>query len=431
MADGTTEYTAKTNTPPEYTAKTGTSELGTIPTEYTAKTSGNELSLEGEIYQRAEKMAEQILAQRATRASVEGSGRIFTYFKPEEDIIRDQKQIVTTGLWSNNTGSLLTFYSSSAETATQKTYYLDTYNLDPVTDDDAEVQFSLAFGHKYGSGSESNNYRYSSKAIYAQYKSLLLDSSAELFTFGDSTTSDKIYTIAMQRERMKDKINAGNWELNLAKLTGDTYANTDYTGSNIAVSASNEIITLVDYSLASSSSIASTENEYYYIVSGSITNGVYTGVTDPATPTHYGIFYPKKGVMVLNGDKLNTNLGFNSVTSSNVDGENIFKLFTSISGSAIIDTTKAFIARSEEEIASTYYFVRAKNAEYNYSNNTSFTTGSLGELKHKTFINDPKTYVTEIGLYNEDNELLAITKVSQPIQKAFNKEVSFAVKLDF
>ena len=373
----------------------------------------------------ARTMAEQMIAEQTARANVARSGRIFTYFDPVDDIITDQKQTVTTGLWSNNTGSLGTFFSSSAETDTQKSYYLDVYNL-ATTDSDSEIQFSLAFGEKYGSGSESNNYRYSSKAIYAQYRNLLLDSSAELFTLGDSTTADSIYALSVQRSRMKDKLNAGNWQLHLAELNGDTHTNANFTGSNVAVSASNKVISLVDYSLNSTSSIDSAENEYYYIVSGTIAAGVYTPVT------HYGMFYPKRGILLLGGDKLNDNVSFNTVTSSNVDGENIMKLFKSISGSAVIDSTNdLFIARSEEDISSTYYFVRAKNAEYNYTNNMSFTTGSLGELRHKSFINAPKTYVSEIGLYNEENELLAITKVSQPIQKAFNKEVSFAVKLDF
>ena len=44
---------------------------------------------------------------------------------------------------------------------------------------------------------------------------------------------------------------------------------------------------------------------------------------------------------------------------------------------------------------------------------------------------DPKTYITSVGLYNEDRELLAIAKLSQPILKSTSREALIKVKLDF
>ena len=80
---------------------------------------------------------------------------------------------------------------------------------------------------------------------------------------------------------------------------------------------------------------------------------------------------------------------------------------------------------------STFFFTRVKNAEYNFSNNPSYVTGSDGDLGQSTFIGDPKTYITTVGLYNNDNELLAIAKLSKPILKSFSNEVLVKVKLDF
>ena len=71
------------------------------------------------------------------------------------------------------------------------------------------------------------------------------------------------------------------------------------------------------------------------------------------------------------------------------------------------------------------------NGEYNYSNNPSFITGSLGQLAFSTFINDPQTYVTTVGLYNNRKELLATAKLSQPLLKNFTREALIKVKLDF
>ena len=72
-----------------------------------------------------------------------------------------------------------------------------------------------------------------------------------------------------------------------------------------------------------------------------------------------------------------------------------------------------------------------KNAEYNYSNNPSFVTGSLGQLAYSTFVTDPQVYITTIGLYNQRRELLAVAKLSQPLLKSFTREALIKVKLDF
>jgi len=44
---------------------------------------------------------------------------------------------------------------------------------------------------------------------------------------------------------------------------------------------------------------------------------------------------------------------------------------------------------------------------------------------------DPKVYVTSIGLYNNDNELLAVAKLSKPVLKSKSDEVTFKIRLDF
>mgnify|MGYP001166711392 CR=1 FL=1 len=117
-----------------------------------------------------------------------------------------------------------------------------------------------------------------------------------------------------------------------------------------------------------------------------------------------------------------------------VQGDNAVKLFVALSSSAgLMPSTKTggIQARSSEQVKSTYYFVRVKNAEYNYSNNPSFVTGSLGELAFSTFINDPQVYITTVGLYNERKELLATAKLSQALLKNFTREALIKVKLDF
>ena len=100
------------------------------------------------------------------------------------------------------------------------------------------------------------------------------------------------------------------------------------------------------------------------------------------------------------------------------------KIFAAISGA------KHFICDSEEVITSQYYFARAKNFEFNYTNNPTFQDNT-GNLTFQSMISNPKTFITTVGLYNDNSELLAVAKLSQPVAKDFTKEALFRIKLDF
>jgi hypothetical protein len=100
-------------------------------------------------------------------------------------------------------------------------------------------------------------------------------------------------------------------------------------------------------------------------------------------------------------------------------------MWNAISGSGF------FGLNSEETITSDFVFVRARNSEFNYSENPSYISGSTGEVIYDYFINNPQTYMTTVGLYNDSNELLAVAKLSKPLNKDFTKEALVRVKLDF
>jgi hypothetical protein len=90
-----------------------------------------------------------------------------------------------------------------------------------------------------------------------------------------------------------------------------------------------------------------------------------------------------------------------------------------------------FQARRTENVSTSHYFVRANNREFNFSNNPTFVTGSVGAFVNSSFERDPKVYITTVGLYDDANELLAVAKTSKPIEKSFDKEIAIKVKLDF
>ena len=106
-----------------------------------------------------------------------------------------------------------------------------------------------------------------------------------------------------------------------------------------------------------------------------------------------------------------------------------------MSGAALLEDGSGdfmgFQGRGAEKVKSTHYFVRIKNAEYNFSNNPSFVTGSEGDLAHPLMYNDPRTYITTVGLYNYSKELVAVAKVSEAIPKSFSLEGLIKVRLDY
>ena len=86
---------------------------------------------------------------------------------------------------------------------------------------------------------------------------------------------------------------------------------------------------------------------------------------------------------------------------------------------------------SEEIITSNYVFVRARNAEFNYSQNPTFIDSGSGGVRFTDFITAPQTFITTVGLYNDTGDCLAVAKLSKPLKKDFTKEALIRIKLDF
>jgi len=360
-------------------------------------------------------LANQIIRQRELANRRARLGRIFTAFDPIDDILPNNQETVTRGMFTGGVGTMVGYHTSSTLTAAQKSYFTDLYDKDPALDTTAVEQLSIAYGHYGGSGSKDTtgnlNNDTPSRAIYKQYAQLLLPPEDKKFTF-NGIDSDSIYVMNFNRARYREKVDPGNIEINLKK------------GS--------KHLRLID-----DSSVAGTVGEagqIYNILSGSIDAG--TTIYNSSAPHYYGLLYPQHGIAILNGTgdvgldgkylQIKTN------TASAVQGANHMLLRDAMSQSYVqYPTTHGLQSRSSEAVKSTYYFVRMKNAEYNYSNNPSFVSGSLGQLAFSTFVNDPQVYITTVGLYNERKELLAVAKLSQPLLKSFTREALIKVKLDF
>ena len=383
-------------------------------------------ALQSQINSLAEQRAQEIIREQQQSQILARNGRTFTKFDRANDVIDNQTEVVTAGLWSDGLASLITHFTGSSQTTSQRRYYVDVYQKN-TSETGSAVQYSIAYGHALGSGSDSQGQLNDSpsRAIYSQYKQLLLESSDTRFTV-NGTDTDSIYVINFSRARTKEKLDPGNFELPLISLTS---RDTNATGSVVTGST---VFTLIDDSGNSGAPTVGSSGRVFNIVSGSINNGIYNSTS----PVYYGLVYPDYGVMILNAQTLDANLSFLTNTGSSSEGNNHFAMYHSISGSATktnpaTSDPYGFSARNAETITSTHYFVRIKNAEYNFSNNPSFTTGSVGEFRQSTFLGDPKTYITTIGMYSDQRELLAVAKLSQPLLKSFKNEALIRVKLDF
>ncbi len=345
----------------------------------------------------------------------------------EFDKVNAKVEVITTGLWTGDTGSLTAAYTSSTQVAAASgDYYYNVYNADPGTDTTAEVQFGVAYGHVNGSGSvsltNSDDALLASKANYAQYKSVILDPTDSKFSFengaGTKVDSNDIYAINVNRARYREKMDPGNWSLQL--------------------SGSNGIITLIDDSGKKFGDTLGKAGRVFKVVSGSLNLGTENEATVHSTVSSgdvgFGLFYPDRGIVILSPAALEDAVGTVTVNgasvsiagsaSTSVEQENHKILVNSINDGG------DFQARRTENVSTQHFFVRATNREFNYSNNPTYVN-ALGKFVETTFETDPQTYITTIGLLNEANEMIAVAKTSQPIVKSFDKEVLIKVKLSF
>jgi hypothetical protein len=73
---------------------------------------------------------------------------------------------------------------------------------------------------------------------------------------------------------------------------------------------------------------------------------------------------------------------------------------------------------------------RINRGVLNISSNPTTLKDNNAEIKSFATGSDFKPYITTIGLYNDRNELVAIGKLAQPIQKRNDIDVNLLVKID-
>ena len=381
---------------------------------------------------------------------------IFNTFNPNKDVVSGRTTRVASGFWPNGltnwsqsffvddfwdlTGSLATpspSYGTSVYDVRRTMYYLNLYPA-PSYHVNNDPYMSIAYGSiagDLGSGSfavETSSILASpTKAVYTQYKNMLIGTTdlSGMFTMDSGSTTveaSDIWVINMSAYKMKDSIDPGLLEFTL--------------------SGSNGSFTFID-----DSPYITQAQSVYQIITGSLAN-------PPATPTYQGLglYYPNDGIIILNASLVAQTLGINATTGSGpntggpcADGSWPYTPGTSAwpgvnytynhktLAAALESANTTMKVRKSEYVPSLHYFVRVMNRDFNYSNNPTFvydgTDGihAKGTIFNTDFINNPTTYVTTVGLYNDSNELVAVAKLSRPAVKSFDQELLIKVRLDF
>ena len=242
------------------------------------------------------------------------------------------------------------------------------------------------------------------------------DADGDLF----STTGDKmddVMFLTLSRLLVKDEIQKGTFTLEL--------------GTNPYSGPFGTRVTLKDTGAESDYRVNSPTGEYGILyVSNSVgtpLNGI-TGSTEQAA----GLIYYQAGVAVLTAsvftDYLTTAIDWDDA------GQDLPAVFTGSVISSSADSLRHRIYNisfnNSIELNSTIYFCHLGANEFNYSANPTYLSGSQIKVKNQS-TDDPVSYLTTIGLYSSDNQLMATAKLSEPIKKTPATSLTFRVRLDY
>ena len=95
-----------------------------------------------------------------------------------------------------------------------------------------------------------------------------------------------------------------------------------------------------------------------------------------------------------------------------------------ISGSINLEFSSSY------SILETQYKATIKENEFNFSLNPSLISGSEGDVYGYTTGSYFSPYVTTVGLYSDNQELLAIGKLSQPLPTSRTTDTNIFINID-
>jgi hypothetical protein len=285
----------------------------------------------------------------------------------------------------------------------------------PYLSSSANHIFDISVGLSPVLSSSANIQNAKKIQIYNQMAQVLVgyDATGSILRFdtdGDLVSSaakhDSVFFLNFARLLTKDEIKKGNFRLTLG--TGSSFSGEPNTGSLLIVG---------DYGADTEFRVNSPAGEYGILYTGSAA----------VEGTGVGLLYYQAGIAVITSSVFDTAV----VVEGKTNPEEAF------TGSTIQEICNGVRRRwnncqfnNTTELNSTIYFCRVNNNEFNYSSNPTYLSGSKIRVKNQSNDN-PTSYITTVGLYSTDNELLATAKLSEPLKKDPTNEMILRVRLDY
>lgn len=289
-----------------------------------------------------------------------------------------------------------TTITTSSQPSENPNYYVEVGTVRRNTTDDIAL-FSYAQGQK----ATDINTASSDSYMYYEMKQMLKPESNELEII-DGVTVDKFDLMAVSREFYKDKIDPNYFSVFInTEASNPTTAPTDF-------SISSNILGLYPSQTERESKIGrkrmlypTTSTETLYDPSTDELTVVSESELDKTTP--YGVVYLDAGIVMLFTGKIQADY-------PNVDDTTTLHFMAGIVG------------RSEIQLNSVLYYLRVLNQDFNYTTNPTFYEDVDDNIIKEKFRDEPTTFITTVGLYNDNNDLISVGKLSKPIQNNFENE---------
>ena len=242
------------------------------------------------------------------------------------------------------------------------------------------------------------------------------------------TKMEEVFFINFARLLSKDEIKKGSFSLELGVAAGHNFNGTAMFADRIK---------LTDTNAQNDFRVNSPAGEYAVLFADST---VDTNLTTDDGTQKAGLLFYQAGIAVVTAsiflDAADGGILSNARGSSqlNSTGHNALNVFSGSAISASCDSLRQRIHdlsfNNTTELNSTVYFCRAHHNEFNYSTNPTYLSNSKLVVKN-TATDSPVSYITSVGLYSADNELLAAAKLSEPLKKDPSNELTLRVRLDY
>lgn len=259
-----------------------------------------------------------------------------------------------------------------------------------------DVTYGFTTGSSYNVAATTTSSQTEKVKIHRQMAALLLGNPDAQFTINSVARKEAIF-ILFKRNILKDELKKGT-----VYLTLNSTAPTQYTASD-----------------------AGAASTFKQTVGGDYAPLKYNG-----TGSEVGQVWYQAGVIVLPPDLAWGAIATWSGTKTLVEEQSSGTINHIVNG--FRTHTENIQVNNQTNLQSSVYFCRAYNNEFNYSSNSTFIdSDGLIRVTSGSNILTTQTYITTVGLYDENDNLLAVGKTNKPVLKSPQTEAVFRLRLDY